>query len=408
MKAKQDNAILFVSHLIPREIYKEVSEKSTNNMQDAANALQWNLIEGFAYHFDKKLDVINFLPIASFPQYYKDAKVKNIMFDAGVEKPGISIGFNNIKFIRRWSIRRGLYSRVSAWCAENSKKHCTIIAYTLNSVMLDALRKIKKKHRDISVCAIVADLPDMINLSSNKGPVRRLADRICSASSYKNIDIVDKFVLLTSHMAEYLGTDKPYCVMEGIAPKVDSTLHSVEETEIKTVLYTGTLHKKFGVVHLLEAFEKITDENYRLVICGVGDSEKTIIDAAARDPRIIFKGKCSRDQVLELQKSATVLVNPRMNNEEFTKYSFPSKNLEYLSSGIPLIAYKLDGIPDEYDEYINYVEDDTPKSLADKIYSICELPVEQRSELGVRAQSYVSKNKNAIKQTQKIVDLLNF
>ena len=38
-------------------------------------------------------------------------------------------------------------------------------------------------------------------------------------------------------------------------------------------------------------------------------------------------------------------VNPRQNNEEFTKYSFPSKTMEYLASGVPVVAYKLDGIP---------------------------------------------------------------
>ena len=403
----KDKAILFVSHLIPRESYNEVSKKSKKNMQDAANALQWNLVRGFAHHFDKKIDVINFLPIASFPQYYTDAGVKKMTFDAGVENPGISVGFNNVKYIRRWSIRHSLYRQIEAWCTKNSQKHCTIIAYTLNSVMLEALRRIKNKYKNVSVCAIVADLPDMINLSSNKGLVRRLADSICSSSSYKNIEIVDKFVFLTRQMSEYIGNSKPYCVMEGIAPEVAWTPDEAQQTDTKTVLYTGTLHKKFGVVHLLEAFGKIADENYRLVICGVGDSEKTIIEAAAQDPRIIFKGKCSRDQVLELQRAATVLVNPRMNNEEFTKYSFPSKNLEYLSSGVPLIAFKLDGIPDEYDGYINYVEDDTPEALADKIYSICQLPAEQRRELGRMAQVFISENKNAISQTRKIVDLLN-
>ena len=101
-----------------------------------------------------------------------------------------------------------------------------------------------------------------------------------------------------------------------------------------------------------------------------------------------------------------MLVNPRMNNEEFTKYSFPSKNLEYLASGVPLIAYKLDGIPDEYDKYINYVPDNDSQSLANMICKICELPVSERNKQGSQARQFVTENKNAVAQTQKIAELL--
>lgn len=59
------------------------------------------------------------------------------------------------------------------------------------------------------------------------------------------------------------------------------------------------------------------------MICGIGDSEKAIREAAEKDFRISFLGQLPRSEVLEWQKQATVLVNPRQNNEEFTKYSFP-------------------------------------------------------------------------------------
>lgn len=98
-------------------------------------------------------------------------------------------------------------------------------------------------------------------------------------------------------------------------------------------------------MNLIDAFQQIKDPNYELRICGVGDSEDAIKAAAQKDERIHFWGKLPREQVLEWQSKATVLVNPRQNNEEFTKYSFPSKTMEYLSSGVPLVAYKLDGIP---------------------------------------------------------------
>lgn len=405
----EDKAILFISHLIPKERYNEVIESSKNNMQDAANALQWNLVEGFNYNLNGGYDIINFMPIASFPKYYKKAWIKEGRFDAGNNDLAKNIGFCNIKCIRRLSIKRALIMKVSKWCLANKNKEKVIIVYTLNAMVLKMLVKLKKKHHDITVCAIVADLPNMMNLSNNQGLLKRFANKIISGESYSNIDVVDKFVFLTKHMSDYLGNKKPFCVMEGIATNVfgDSDFEiNKDVSNIKTILYTGTLHRKFGVLHLLEAFSLIKDPDYRLVICGSGDSEKEIRDAAKKDPRIEFMGQCKREDVLKLQRSATVLVNPRMNNEEYTKYSFPSKNMEYLSSGTPLIAYKLDGIPDEYNSFIKYPDDNSIQSMADAIESICELTDVERKSIGLKGREFVISNKNSKMQTNKIVSLL--
>ena len=71
-----------------------------------------------------------------------------------------------------------------------------------------------------------------------------------------------------------------------------------------------------------------------------------------------------------------------------------------------VVAYKLDGIPDEYDEYINYVPDNSPEALAKVIQSIAELPEEERSLLGIRARDFVLKEKNYIAQTKKILHFI--
>ena len=120
----------------------------------------------------------------------------------------------------------------------------------------------------------------------------------------------------------------------------------------------------------------------------------------------MFFGKVDRADVLGLQKNATVLVNPRQNNEEFTKYSFPSKNLEYLSSGVPLVAYKLDGIPDEYDDFITYPSDDSASELANEIIKICNMSDDERKVLGSKARDFVFENKNKVKQAQKIIEFI--
>ena len=100
------------------------------------------------------------------------------------------------------------------------------------------------------------------------------------------------------------------------------------------------------------------------------------------------------------------MVNPRSTKEEFTKYSFPSKNLEALSSGVPFIGYKLDGIPDEYDEFINYPSDDSISALSRCIYDVCIDSGGQYSEKAKKASEWVNSNKNCRIQAKKLLKLI--
>ena len=84
----------------------------------------------------------------------------------------------------------------------------------------------------------------------------------------RQLECVDGLVLLTKQMADYLKINKPYCVVEGIASETESIELGIDSQE-KIILYSGTLHQKFGVMNLVKAFEKIEDPNYRLIICGV-------------------------------------------------------------------------------------------------------------------------------------------
>ena len=71
-----------------------------------------------------------------------------------------------------------------------------------------------------------------------------------------------------------------------------------------------------------------------------------------------------------------------------------------------MIAYKLDGIPNEYDEYINYVPDNSIDSLVYTIKKVCNDPDETIKEKAFLAREFVLNEKNEIKQTKKIIDMM--
>ena len=393
----------FLSMLIPEAYESEVRKNAVGTMQDAANSLQWSIYSGLTKTLkNSPIRIFNILPIGSFPQYYKKSYIKSNYFSTKASDTNINIGFCNLKLVRKYDQTRRIYRELSQWC-HNSNIDQILIVYTINPTYIKAISKLKGKYPNLKICAIVADLPNMVSLSSNKSLLKQAYEKHASKIAYKHLGNIDCFVLLTKYMADYLKIKQPYCVIEGISTEIQEiTL----PRKSKHILYSGTLHKRFGIINLLNAFKKINDPEYRLYICGTGDSEKEILESSKEDPRIVYLGQIKRNDVLQLQQTMNAVINPRQNIEEFTKYSFPSKNLEYLSSGVPLIAYKLDGIPEDYDPFINYVENNSVEALQKCIQIVCEDTTGQFIEKARKGQLYVLNEKNDIKQVSKIIDLL--
>ena len=129
-----------------------------------------------------------------------------------------------------------------------------------------------------------------------------------------------------------------------------------------------------------------------------------LLEYQKNDSRIKYMGIVSNEQVVAAEKQATILVNPRLSNQEFAKYSFPSKTSEYMVSGTPLVTTKLPGIPDEYFEHLYLFEEESIEGFAKKMQEILSLPYTELRQKGRDAQEFVLKNKNNIVQTKKIIN----
>jgi len=101
------------------------------------------------------------------------------------------------------------------------------------------------------------------------------------------------------------------------------------------------------------------------------------------------------------------LINPRPGNEEYTKHSFPSKIMEYMSSGAPVISHRLAGIPDEYYDYIYTIDEgEGEEAIVNTLKSVLSKSDDELFEMGRKAREFVLKKKNAVVQTSKIVQMI--
>nr|WP_281420066.1 glycosyltransferase [Faecalicatena faecalis] len=169
------------------------------------------------------------------------------------------------------------------------------------------------------------------------------------------------------------------------------------------IMYSGKLDIDYGICLLLDAFMQIKEKNVELWITGGGNAESFIKKCMDSDQRIKYFGFLpSRQKVLNMQKKATLLINMRLPSEPASSYCFPSKLFEYMVTGVPVLSFKLDGIPEEYYNYLVTIEKETIDSVKETIESVIHESTDVIRNRGRAAREYILKHKNSVKQCESI------
>ena len=305
--------------------------------------------------------------------------------------------------IKNYSIYISAKRSIKRWAQQQSKDK-TVIIYAMFYNYMQAVISVKKKYPELKICLIVLDLPEYFD--DEKGFKYRILN-FYAKKSYNLLNYVDSYILLTKYMVKPLNIgNKPWLLLEGVYSDKNEISSPIKKGEDRTILYTGKLDARFGISDLLIAFNKIKDNSYQLWICGDGSAKSEVEKFVSLDCRIKYLGLLRREEVVVLQRKARLLINPRRPDEEYTKYSFPSKTMEYMASGTPTIMYKLPGIPDEYLEFLGIIPDDSIDSLCDTIIEWCEKSTDELQVLGQKARNFILQNKNSEIQAQRILDFI--
>lgn len=227
-----------------------------------------------------------------------------------------------------------------------------------------------------------------------------------------NLWLMKKFssyLLLTDQMSEVVNPKKrPYVVLEGHS---DISMANVENTlenkyPAKVCLYAGTLRRIYGIEGLVRGFIAAGVPDTELHIYGNGDFKDDLCKLAEQYPNVKYMGIAPNDEVVAAELKATLLVNPRPTHEDYTKYSFPSKNMEYMASGTPVLTTKLPGMPEDHLEHVYLIEEENADGVEKVLRELLTKSREELHEKGMKAKEFVLREKNNVKQAEKLIDML--
>ena len=210
-------------------------------------------------------------------------------------------------------------------------------------------------------------------------------------------------------MAFKLGyKNKPHVVIEGQVDILEkSSVSEKKQNDKKIVMYAGIVQKMYGLKILVEGFIKANLTDYELHIYGNGDYADEIDEISKRCSNVKHFSSQQNSTIVEKEKEAFLLVNPRPTNEEYTRYSFPSKNMEYMVSGTAVLTTDLPGMPGEYKQYVYLIEDETEEGVCTAFKQIAKLNETEIIEKGKEARDFVLFKKNNKIQTEKILRMVN-
>lgn len=232
-------------------------------------------------------------------------------------------------------------------------------------------------------------------------------------TSYYLIKKCSAYIFITEKMNErYNLASKPYLIMEGLVDinEVDSLrdeqIIQRDDSDKFVVMYTGSIHRIYGIENLIDGFIDAEIPNSELHIYGDGDYRDEIVRKCKNNEKLKYFGTVLASEVVERQKEASLLVNPRPTNEEYVKYSFPSKNMEYMVSGTPVLTTDLPGMPEEYKNYVYLLEDYSKTGIKEKLTDLSKVDADSFSNIGHKAREFVLDNKNNIVQANKIISMI--
>ncbi len=378
------------------------NSKSPNSV--SGHKFQMNMLNGLADN-DCDISVVNVPRIRRYPDY-KKILFKRKAFKTKYNLEAVSVGFVNIQLINYITQIVAVYGELKKIIARYRDEKIVLMVYNTYPAPIIAMRRIKKKYDNVIICDVIGDIYGKYGLTPEKTLHGKLLDLVHKKMDQMSSEC-DVFALATENMADALRvTDKPHIVLEGMYDVKNEVLPLKSEDGKKRVFYAGALCEEYGIGHMLRAFALIKDTNYEFLIAGSGTAVKQVEKASRKDPRIRFLGFITPKEVETIQSSATVLVNPRTSEHEYVKYSFASKNLECLASGIPYVAHNLPCNPKEYGEYVFYPKDESDKALAETIQSVCEMDTEERIRRGADAREFIKQNKNPKAQMSRLDGLL--
>lgn len=223
-----------------------------------------------------------------------------------------------------------------------------IVVDTLRLSLLKAAKKVASEY-NVKIVGMLTDNPSNLSggIKSYVSQIKRL------------VRSLDGYLALTDGLVQVFNGYKPSYVFEGL---VDSPDVFKKDPIYDYYFFAGSLYERYGVKTLVDAFHESNIKS-KLVVAGAGPLAKYIEHLSYDDYRILYLPQLSRDKILGYERNAIVNINPRPLDPKLDNESVPSKLIEYLSNGQPVLSTKYPKLYGPFKDDVFWIEDSSLEGM---------------------------------------------
>lgn len=199
-------------------------------------------------------------------------------------------------------------------------------------------------------------------------------------------------VAFVSHWAfEHAPSPRRFLLPPAIVPRRPAAV--MPAAAQRTILYAGARSRAGGVDRLIAAMPLLRTPGVRLVMTGQGRGyDRDIARMTAESARVEDLGMVTQGELERLALSADVLVNPRPLGSDDSCMNFPSKVLDYLSYGRPIVSTRAPGLGPVFDDLLVFSEGDKPQHLANAIDRVLGWSPAERTVFAERCRDFAERS----------------
>jgi glycosyltransferase involved in cell wall biosynthesis len=402
MKATQEKptiALLYLGAFSPEQSDFQNAATST-----AGDLFQMNFLTALAGSTMPTPTVHAYFPVQSFPRAKKlFFGKKTVQLKNGLEVS--SLTHINLGALKIATLGISAALRTFTWAIKNRKAdRRVVICYNLTAPPAWPISFVSK--------IIQLDLVPFIGDIYVPGEVVKdtLLRRIEFNGQKRLIPKVDGLLIANQAIVDDFAPNRHSLLLEGGV--MESLVHRFENFPRKMddsfhVVFAGQLSVLNGITLLLDAMKLIEASDIKVSILGGGEFAAKVKEAADADPRITYHGLCNHEEVLKVYEQADLLLNLRRTDYQTHRYVFPSKVVECLATGRPLLTTCTGHVEKEFGDLVFLLRDESPLALAETIKDLAQMSKEERLAVGTKAKDHVLEHKTWEGHVCRIQDYLN-
>ena len=321
--------------------------------------------QNFYYKLIKALAINNNVSVISHRPLVKGMFKRGYLESDTVVDGKIKFYYTNNKSSKTFKLfkEKQAIEKAAKQAIEDFMSHdFVIVTDTLRLNLLKAAKRIAKQYKT-KIVGMLTDNP--FNLSSGSTFVKKYL--------VKQGSNLNGYLSLTNGLVQIYNQHAPSYVFEGL---VSEECEGKKDPIFNYFYFGGSLYERYGVKTLVDAFHK-SNVKYKLVLAGSGPLAEYIEQMAEDDYRILYLSQLSKEKNIAYMRNSIANINPRPLDFKMDDESVPSKLLEYLSIGTPVISTKYPKLYSTFKDDVSWIDGN---SLEDMKFALENYNVSNQEE----------------------------